>query len=56
MANALVIAAPLVTHTTSDGRSNWFTGVLLWVLYLLNSCRVLSRISLTLDHWVAIAC
>jgi Ca2+:H+ antiporter len=32
---ALVIAASLTAHTTSDGRSNWFTGVLLLALYLI---------------------
>jgi len=31
----LVIAASLTAHTTSDGRSNWFTGVLLLALYLI---------------------
>lgn len=32
---ALVIAASLTAHTTSDGRPNWFTGVLLLALYLI---------------------
>jgi Ca2+:H+ antiporter len=32
---ALMIAASLTAHTTSDGRSNWFTGVLLLALYLI---------------------
>ena len=32
---ALVIAASLTAHTTSDGQSNWFTGVLLLALYLI---------------------
>jgi Ca2+:H+ antiporter len=32
---AIVISAMLAAHTTSDGRSNWFTGVLLLALYLV---------------------
>jgi Ca2+:H+ antiporter len=32
---ALVFAAFLTAHTTSDGNSNWFTGVLLLGLYLI---------------------
>jgi Ca2+:H+ antiporter len=32
---ALVIAAFLTAHTTADGHSNWFTGVLLLSLYLI---------------------
>ncbi len=32
---AIVISASLVAHTTSDGKSNWFTGVLLLTVYLV---------------------
>jgi Ca2+:H+ antiporter len=32
---AVVMAAVLTVHTTSDGRSNWFTGALLLVLYVI---------------------
>ena len=32
---AIVIAAFLMAHTTSDGHSNWFTGLLLLSLYLI---------------------
>ncbi len=32
---AIVIAASLVAHTTSDGKSNWFTGLLLLTVYLV---------------------
>jgi Ca2+:H+ antiporter len=32
---ALVIAAFLTAHTTSNGHSNWFTGVLLLSLYFI---------------------
>jgi Ca2+:H+ antiporter len=32
---ALVIAASLTAHTTGDGQSNWFSGVLLLALYLI---------------------
>jgi Ca2+:H+ antiporter len=32
---ALVFAAFLTAHTTSNGSSNWFTGVLLLGLYLI---------------------
>jgi Ca2+:H+ antiporter len=31
---AIVISASLVTHTTGDGKSNWFTGLLLLTVYL----------------------
>ena len=32
---AIVISASLVAHTTSDGKSNWFTGLLLLTVYLV---------------------
>jgi Ca2+:H+ antiporter len=32
---AVVLAAVLTSHTTSDGRSNWFTGALLLALYVI---------------------
>jgi Ca2+:H+ antiporter len=32
---AIIISASLVAHTTSDGRSNWFTGLLLLTVYLV---------------------
>jgi Ca2+:H+ antiporter len=32
---AIMIAAFVTAHTTSDGHSNWFTGVLLLSLYLI---------------------
>ncbi len=32
---AIVISASLVAHTTSDGKSNWFTGLLLLTVYLI---------------------
>jgi Ca2+:H+ antiporter len=31
---AIVISASLVAHTTGDGKSNWFTGLLLLTVYL----------------------
>lgn len=31
----IVISATLVAHTTSDGKSNWFTGLLLLTVYLV---------------------
>jgi Ca2+:H+ antiporter len=32
---AIVISASLVAHTTGDGRSNWFSGLLLLAVYLV---------------------
>jgi Ca2+:H+ antiporter len=32
---AIIISASLVAHITGDGRSNWFSGVLLQTLYLI---------------------
>jgi len=32
---AIVISASLVAHTTGDGKSNWFTGLLLLTVYLV---------------------
>ena len=32
---AIVISASMVAHTTSDGKSNWFTGMLLLTVYLV---------------------
>ncbi len=32
---AIVISASLVAHVTADGRSNWFSGVLLLTVYLI---------------------
>jgi Ca2+:H+ antiporter len=32
---AIVISATLVAHATSDGKSNWFTGLLLLTVYLV---------------------
>jgi Ca2+:H+ antiporter len=32
---AIIISAALVAHITNDGRSNWFSGVLLQFLYLI---------------------
>jgi len=31
---AIVISASLLAHTTSDGKSNWFTGLLMLTIYL----------------------
>ncbi len=32
---AIVISASLVAHVTGDGRSNWFSGLLLLTVYLV---------------------
>jgi Ca2+:H+ antiporter len=32
---AIVISASLVAHITSDGKSNWFSGLLLLAVYLV---------------------